>query len=199
MRTSPPRWEFHNPYPWMSAPEALVHLELESREIPFSWRFFDAEDAPTIRTLMPEYAPEFTLREYKMVIVVLGRFTGNVPAILDRNAIAEALLQVDGYKVVYLWEDDVRADVSFALNREAPILVRPPIKGVTRPNPWGNVDIVGKLRRMSAGRSYARTRPKLEVIERNRLDSGSRNDDSRGRRRPRSRRPDRRKRSGEGA
>src|SRR5690606_35314459 len=89
---------FVNPYPWMSSTEARVHLWLEYRQVPFSWRWFDGY-SPNLSYLMPDFHPEFTLKEYKVVILVIGTFWGTVPGILDRNALAQVLLEEEGWTV----------------------------------------------------------------------------------------------------
>lgn len=141
----------------MSSIEAMVHLELERRQVPFSWRYFDGE-AVHFKTLMPSFAPEFTLREYKTVILILGEFWGNLPGVLDSNALAATLLEADGWKVVTLWEADIRRDVEALIDKEVPALVGPVIKGDPRPNPYGKVDLMSQRRANLQGQSLARAK-----------------------------------------
>lgn len=139
-----------NPYPWMSLPEALVHLELESRNIPFSWRWFDGV-AETFQLLMPDFQPEFTLREQQTVILVQGGFFGFLPGVIDRIALAATLLEFDGWKVVILLEDEIRAGAAAALDKKAPELRAQLAFGPPRPNPFGHPDATrGRAVQLSA-------------------------------------------------
>lgn len=172
-----PRVGFTNPYPYMSDPEAMVHLELERREVPFSWRFFDGslEEAPHIKELIPDFAPEFTLREYRIVIMVETAFFANLPGVLDRSALAVALLEADGWTAKILWETDIRQDVDDLLDREFPPLRRPAIKGKPKPNPYGKPESLFTFRTQARHRAFARARPKLEdSVGRNRRRTGRR-------------------------
>lgn len=147
--------EFLNPYPWMSDPEAMVHLELERRRVPFSWRYFDGEAINT-KYLMPDFHPEFTLREYKTAIIVLGGFFGQLPDVLDRTALASVLMQEDGWKLVIFYEHEIRAGVAELINRQLPELVSPAITGMHRPNPFGVPDFMLERRQRLSG--FALTR-----------------------------------------
>lgn len=133
-----------------------MHLELERRQVPFSWRYFDAFDqAPTLMGLMPDFAPEFTLREYRMVILVIGGFWGTLPGIIDKNALAEVLLEEDGWTVLALNEFDIRANVKLLLDVGA--LAAAAIKGPIRVNPYGVPTFMAQrranLRSQSLGRA----------------------------------------------
>lgn len=147
---------FVNPYPQMSGVEARVHLELERRFVPFSWRYFDG-DSPSLKFLMPDYQPEFTLREYRVVIIVLGNFVTHVPGLLDRNALAATLLEQDGWKVALWWEGDIRQDVISLMDRDLPMLRAPVVTGPPRNNPFGTPDMMAR-RREALARSAARRR-----------------------------------------
>lgn len=130
------RVEFLNPYPWMSAIEARVALYLESKELPYTYRYFDG-DSPHLRFLMPDYHPEFTLREYKVVIVVLGNYFSQLPGILDRQALAQTLLEQDGWKFVALFESEILTALPETLEGKVPEFVTPAITGAKRPSPFG--------------------------------------------------------------
>jgi len=143
--------------PWMSEPEAMVHLELERRQVPFSWRYFDGV-SPAIAAVMPDFAPEFTLREYKVVILIIGLFFGEIPGVLDKNALAAALLEGDGWKVVNLYETDIRADVSGLLDKEVPVLKNPSVTGKPRPNPFGIPDFMARRREQLQGQGLSRAK-----------------------------------------
>lgn len=144
-----------NPYPWMSAPEAKVHLWLESQGLPFSWRWFDGE-SPNLAYVMADFHPEFTLREYKVIILILGSFWGTQPGVLDKNALAEVLLAEEGWTVVSLWQDEIDADLTAAILRQAPALGNPTIKGAPRTHPLGVPDLMA--RRRSNSSSFLRRR-----------------------------------------
>ncbi len=147
-------FEFQNPYPWMSEVEAMVHLELEKRQVPFSWRYFNALDlAPNLALLMPDFAPEFTLREYKYAILVIGEFFGTLPTVLDRNAFAQVLLEEDGWTVAILFESEIRDDVAKAIDLKLPLLVGAVIKGPQVPNPYGVPDFMAKRREQLRGQA----------------------------------------------
>lgn len=189
--------EFINPYGYMSSTEARVHLALERYTIPFSWRYFDAWDqAPHLAELLPSYAPEFTLKEYRTVIVVSGGFFGSIPGILDRTALAQVLLEEDGWTFIMLYEADILRDVDGLLARELPWYRNPPIKGPPRMPPMGRPDFMSQRRAdLSA---YAIRRGKYALTEQQETTSG-RNDTS-GRRRKRSlRRRNRRGRNRDGS
>jgi len=168
----------------MSTIEAMVHLDLERRQVPFSWRYFDGE-AVHFKTLMPSFAPEFTLREYKVVILIIGDFWGTLPGVLDSNALAMTLLEADGWKVVTFYEADIRRGVKELIDKELPELVGPVIRGEPRPNPYGNVDLMATRRANLSGQALARARFALEPSS---PSGGTGSESGRRRRRRRSRR-----------
>jgi hypothetical protein len=136
------RWNrnlFVNPYPWMSDIEARVHLYLEDKQVPFSWRYMNVPDSeiPHLRMLMPAYHAEFTLKDYKIAIVVMGNFYGTLPGVLDKHALAQVALEEDGWKCALLWEDELRIDIHSTMHRELPELQNPHIRGGPAENPWG--------------------------------------------------------------
>jgi len=131
-----PSLAFQNPFPYMSDVEARVYLWLWRQNVPFSWRYFDGE-APNFQELLPGFTPEFTLSEYKLVILILGMYYGQLPGVLDKNALAQATLEYDGWKVVVLWEMDVVRDVNQTMTFAVPELVHPAITGPPKANPLG--------------------------------------------------------------
>lgn len=141
----------------MSEPEAMVHLELERRAVPFSWRYFDAE-SPGLLFTMPDFAPEFTLREYKTVILIIGLFWGELPGILDKNALATAILESEGWKVVWFFEPDIRAGVDKLFDSQLPELKNPTVRGKPRPNPFGIPDFMAKRRAQLRGQGLRRAK-----------------------------------------
>src|SRR5690606_11930808 len=99
---------------------------------------------------------EFTLTEYRIVIIVLGGFFGELPGILDRNALAAAALEMEGWKVVFLNEPEIRTGVAQALNEKAPELINPQITGPPKPNPFGRPDFMEKRRAQLRAQARAR-------------------------------------------
>jgi hypothetical protein len=165
---------FVNPYPQMSAVEARVHLELERRKIPFSWRLFDGLDAPQLSAVLPDYAPEFTLREYRIVIVVSGNFFGTLPGVIDRTALASALLEADHWKLVVLFESDILNEgIDKLLDRELPELAKPTVTGPPRPNPYAKFMLDVMNRRRLVLSSVALARKKFTLKESNAPDRRS--------------------------
>lgn len=191
IKVPPPRYllEFINPYPWMSDPEAMVYLDLERRQVPFSWRYFDGE-ALNFQYLFKtdRYDPEFTLKEYKAVIIVLGSFFGTIPAVLDKAALAKVALEADGWDVALLYEDDIRKNVAEAIDRELPKLAHPTILGDPRQPPMGVPDFMEKRREQLRGealvrKKYLRPNDNQETPEDGRDDSGRARHGNRTRRR----------------
>lgn len=155
VRLGPNPLGWRNPYPWMSQPEAMVHLELERRRIPFSWRFFDGDSVHRAE-LSPEFHPEFTLKEYKIVIVVLGGFFGVIPSVLDKVALGIALLEADGWKCAFWTEAEIRDNVKLLMDKDFPELVRPAVVGAPRPNPYGIPDFMARRRTQLRGLALKR-------------------------------------------
>jgi hypothetical protein len=156
---------FQNPFPYMSDPEAMVKMQLDGMGVPYSWRFFDAE-APTLKLLIPDFAPEFTLREYKTVIMVIGGFFGTLPGVLDRTALAQVALEYDGWKVALLLEADILKNPWWAIVDKLPELKAPVIRGSERPNPIGAVaiftDTLNKRRQLLRSLATKRRQFKLD-------------------------------------
>lgn len=156
---------FHNPFPYMSDPEAMVKLELDKMGVPYSWRFFDG-DSPTLKLLIPDFAPEFTLREYKTVIMVVGGFFGTLPGVLDRTSLAQVALEYDGWKVAILLEADILKNPWWAIVSQLPDLKSPTIRGPERPNPIGAVqiftDTLNKRREQLRGLALHRSKYALD-------------------------------------
>lgn len=130
--------EFINPFSYESSPDARVQLELEYRHIPFSYRYFDG-DAPSVKRLIPEFQPEFTLREYKIVIIINGSYYGTLPGVLDQAALADVLLKKDGWKCVIWYETELTTQGASALfERDLPELHKPVITGPEHVNGFGH-------------------------------------------------------------
>lgn len=144
------RADFVNPFPWMSAPEAMIQLLLMENSIPFSWRYFN-DVSPTLALLLPDYHPEFTLRDYRIVIQIFGTYYGSLPGQLDRDALGAVALQEDGWRIVQLWEGDIYADLQGALYRQAPELRVPTIRGTPYPSPFERPNYIETRRKWLTG------------------------------------------------
>ena len=147
IRASYPR-EFYNPYPWMPSTDARVYLELTRRQIPFSYRYFNFVD-PYIQQLLPGWAPEFTLRDFKIVILVKGTFFGNIPGVLIKDVLAQVILEQAGWKVLTWWEYDIVTNID-ALFQKEPALANPPKHGGQYTNPYGIQDVMEQFRLLRA-------------------------------------------------
>lgn len=145
-RPNLPAVEFINPYPWMSSVEAMVHISLEEHQVPFTWRYFDGV-APDFTALLANqgYQPEFTLKEYNTVILVQGGFYGTLPGVLDKVALAKVTFEADGWKVIILWDTDIRREGAWnLLVKEMPNIGS--IKGPPHQNPYGHPDLLARLK-----------------------------------------------------
>lgn len=188
-RVGAARPEFINPYPWMASAEAMIHRALEQRNIPFSWRYFDGE-SPWLEELMPDYAPEFTLREHRLVIVVVGAYFGTLPGVIDRQALAQAALEEDGWKVVTLLANDIEnKGPNVVLREHLPELQSPVALGEPRESPYERPTYFQDLRERLAALALRRSRFALEEEQRekesNEDERPTRTRDRRGRSRPR--------------
>lgn len=164
---------FINPYPHMADAEAMVHLELEHRHIPFSWRYFDGE-SPWLAELLPDYAPEFTLREHKLVIIVVGSYFGTLPSVLDRTALAQAALEEDGWKVVSLYAFDIERDgAKVTLDKQVPELSRPVARGERRDSPYDPPTYFEELRERISALALRRSRFAFTDPEPNKKESSN--------------------------
>jgi len=121
-------YQFVNPYPQMSEPEARVFLFLKGIGVPFSWRQFEGY-APQFQEFMPSYVPEFTLSEYKIVILITGSYWGSLPGILENVLIAQTFLEADGWKVASLNEQEISNDVGKAIFNALPQLNAATVRG----------------------------------------------------------------------
>lgn len=131
-----------NPYPWLGQGEAFILELLQERNLPFAHRWFPnlAATAPLTAQLIPDFAPEFVLPAYKTVIMVLGNYYGTLPGILDRNALAQALLTQDGWTSDFLLQQDIERDPAAALDSKFPNLPKNaggPFASNQLANPYG--------------------------------------------------------------
>lgn len=134
------------PFTTMSLAEGLVYKELETRGVPFTYRWFDG-DAPNTKELLKGWAPEFTLKEYKRVITVIGGFYGTLPDVLNQTALGQVALEMDGWKLVILYESDIKTiGATAALDKAWPELARPQFLGEARLGPYGMPDLMSRLR-----------------------------------------------------
>lgn len=136
----------------MPSSDARVYIALQQRRVPFSYRFFNTYN-PYLQALIPDWAPEFTLKDYKVVIVVLGSFFGGIPAMIDRTSLAKAILEKDGWKFFIWSEFDVSQDVDKLLS-SVPELRKPRVTGPVYRNPLGQPDVMAAFRRLTARRHY---------------------------------------------
>lgn len=141
-------YDFVNPYPWMPSTDARVFLELQHRRIPFAYRYFNAVN-PYIKQLIPDWAPEFTLRDLKIVIIVQGAFFGNIPGVIQKNVLAKTILETEGWKVLFWFEYDIVSRLNQLFEQE-PKLANPPVHGGEYTNPYGIVDIMSAFRALRA-------------------------------------------------
>lgn len=186
---------FINPYPHMASAEAMVHLELERRHIPFSWRYFDG-DSPWLKELIPDFAPEFTLREQRLVIIVVGAYFGTLPGVLDRTALAQAALEEDGWKVVSLFAYDIERDgANITLNRHVPELIQPVATGEPRKSPYDPPTYFEELRKRISALALRRARFALKNEESPKKESEDGTQSRRARPGRKPRRPGRTRRS----
>ena len=160
-----------SPFPWMSFPEGIVFKWLLDNEVPFSWRNFDGK-APLYEQLVMNtgYHPEFTIRELRVVIMIQGNFFGLIPSVLDKVSLAKVTLEMDGWRVLVLWEHDLRAvPTEVLLTTWLPDLLS--VKGPYRPPDWDVPDVRVRLRE----RPVALPRPALrDTVVRERGDGGDR-------------------------
>lgn len=152
--------KFINPFPWMSATEAMVYIALEAHTVPFSWRFFDGY-SPTYQQLLGNqgYQPEFTLLEYNTVILVIGGFFGTLPGAVDKVSLAQVALEADGWRVVVLFEQEILHIGAWTLLVPA-IPGLGSITGAPRANPYGHPDLLTSLRK----HHFRRLNPKLKKV-----------------------------------
>ena len=152
------RPEFINPYPWMSAVEAMVHLELERRRIPFAWRYFDGH-SDYLDQLVPGWVPEFTLLEYKTVIHIVGEWWGTLPGVVEEAALAQVCLEEDGWRFLTLFGRDIESlGADRALHELAPDLSRPHITGGVKDSPYDPPTYMQELRRAAGARALRRSK-----------------------------------------
>jgi hypothetical protein len=131
---APKQYEFINPYPGMSDLESRVFLFLEGLGVPFSWRNFDGQQfAPNFVELLMSYSPEFTLTEYRAVIIIIGSYQGkSVPGMIQNDILAQVLLESDGWKVALLREFDILNDVASAVLKQIPELANNVYRGMPK-------------------------------------------------------------------
>jgi len=128
----------------MPSTDARVYIELSNRRIPFSYRYFNTFE-PYIAQLLPGWAPEFTLRDYKIVIVVKGTFFGQIPGVLIKDVLASVILQQAGWKFYTFHEFDIVNNVGKLVDT-IPELRRPVKTGGIYHNPFGTPQIMEQYR-----------------------------------------------------
>lgn len=159
--------EFVNPYPQIPGTDARVRLELEHRHIPFAYRWFNA-DNPYIKQLLPGWAPEFTLKDLKVVILVYGTFFGQIPGVLQQDVLAKVILERDGWRVLTWWEYDIVSRLNTLFEQE-PRLAHPAAHGGMYSSPYGVPDLMTPFRALRARqRRYISSNARLQSRSSNR-------------------------------
>src|SRR4030095_4482002 len=132
-----------------------IYLALQQRGIAFSYRWFNGHST-YLKAFLPDYAPEFTIASAKVIIVIFGSFFGNIPSVIDRNALAKAILEREGWQVVWVQEVDLLSYGADTILQRIPRLAGA-AKGGPLPHPLGAIDTMEQFRRMQAGirRVYA--------------------------------------------
>lgn len=136
----------------MSLPDALVHMELERQNLPFSYRYFKTEWCPGLVELFREqpnpWTPEFTLPQYKTVIIIIGFYFGSIPGIIDANALGKVFLESQGWKVVIWFQNEIEGSPgpTGLLARDLPNLLKGKIHGPPIANPYGLPNFLSGLR-----------------------------------------------------
>lgn len=138
--------DFVNPYPQIPGTDARVMLELQHRHIPFAYRWFN-DDNPFIKQLLPGWAPEFTLKDLKVVILVYGTFFGQIPGVLQEDVLATVILQQAGWTVLTWWEYDIESRLNQLFDQE-PKLANPAAHGGMYTSPYGIPDLMSAFREL---------------------------------------------------
>lgn len=126
-RPNDPLWQDYFPFVAGTVAEKMVFAELARREVSF---FFGPYwgDMPWTEDTYERYRPDFILPDYRIVIEVYGVYWHTRPGDTERDARKAMMYELAGYHYVQLWEYEIFAGVSEALNRVAPVLANPQIR-----------------------------------------------------------------------
>lgn len=173
--------QFVNPYYYMSAIDARIAMYLLELGVTFAYDYFDQvgmAPAAHMKVLLPNFAPPFTLPDYKVVILVQSDFWGSLPGVINNNALAEVLLKADGWKAVVWTQAEIVGfpGVASLFQRDLPEVVNGPFKGQEVPSPYGRPGTWNHRRQVLRGLGMLRKKYGPKKIE-----GGSSDDNNRSR------------------
>lgn len=124
-RIDRPMWADYFPWAPGTVPEKMIFAELARRQVTF---FFGAfwGDSP-FTTKVERLRPDFLLPEYRIIIEIFGTYWHTQAGSLERDAKRTLQYEAAGYKVYGLWDWEIYADPSAAINK-IPELVNPTIR-----------------------------------------------------------------------
>lgn len=103
--------------------------------------------------MIPDYSPEFVLPYEKIAIILLGNYIGNIPSIIDRNALAYAILKQEHWTVVIWHENDIlQVGVGNLFAKDLPALANAKMHGTEIVSPYGLPTFMQKLKQAAAGK-----------------------------------------------
>ena len=160
---TPKNVSFVNPYFYMSSIDARIAEYLLEIGVAFAYDYFDQAGgpaAPHMKVLLPNFAPPFTLPDYRVVIMVQSDFWGSLPGVINQNALAEALLQTDGWKAVVWTSAEIQGfpGVASLFQRDLPEVVTGPFKGQEVPSPYGRPNTWNRRRSILRGLGLIRSK-----------------------------------------
>lgn len=161
---------FVNPYSYMSAVDARIAEYLLEIGVRFAYDYFDQQGQPPaqhMKQLIPNFAPPFTLPDYRVVILVQSDFWGTLPGVINQNALAEVLLHADGWKAVTWTAAEITGlpGVAGLFSRDLTEVVDGVAKGAEIPSPYGRPNTWNRRRRILRGLGLVRHKKYVEKIE----------------------------------
>lgn len=109
-------------------PEKVLFAELVSRRVNFYYATYFG-DIPFTSDVHERYRPDFLLPDYNVIIEITGAYWHTRPGMFEHDALKHALFTAAGYKVYFLIDREIVADVSSLIDREVPELLNPSIRG----------------------------------------------------------------------